>query len=115
MGSLTRPFTGSEIVVVIEGRFSTPSTAMQTKTATKQKVATVFMAISVMLYGISKILIIENAPQFVSKLFTSTFFYLGRKLLTNTSYHHQTNRKTGISIKMTVTLPRLYVNWHQCS
>lgn len=64
-------------------------------------------------YVIPTLLLTDNVPQFVIKIFASIYTYLGVSYLTTTAYHPHTNGQVERFNETIATCLRLYVGEHQ--
>lgn len=68
---LPKAKSGNQLVVMIEDRYSRPPRTIPTTKTKATHIATIFLEIWVLPYGIPKLVLTEKGPQFVVKFFSA--------------------------------------------
>jgi len=91
LGPLTKTRRGHTDILVMTDRFSKMARSIPLRSTTAPVVAEAFLNNWVIPYGLPRILLTDNGPQFVSKFFEFLCTALGMKHPTTTAYHPQAN------------------------
>lgn len=113
LGPLPKSKRGRKYLLVVMGRITKLTQVVTLRTVTANTVAVAFCEAWIFKYGVPKMLLSDNGPQFSARFFQSICVLIGVTNVFTSGYHPKTNGQSERYNRTIVAMLRNYDNEHQ--